>query len=144
MIVLRALTLVCLVLAVARVRPAYVAFALLSLLSFPARAGFHLVRPVCELLVGPSLAFHSFTNVPHIVLFGLFFLLTRRQLDGTHASAWAAAATVGMGALVELAEGVSATGHCRLRDLLPDAAGALLAWAVWHAALAVWRRERCS
>jgi hypothetical protein len=31
-----------------------------------------------------------------------------------------------MGALVEVAEGLSGRGHCRFRDLIPDSAGALL------------------
>jgi hypothetical protein len=33
--------------------------------------------------------------------------------------------TLAMGALVELAEGITGRGHCRLRDLIPDSAGAL-------------------
>ncbi len=40
--------------------------------------------------------------------------------------AWAALATIAMGALVEVGQGVSGKGHCRLRDLIPDAAGVLL------------------
>lgn len=31
-----------------------------------------------------------------------------------------------MGALVEISQGVTGKGHCRLRDLIPDAVGALL------------------
>jgi hypothetical protein len=32
-----------------------------------------------------------------------------------------------MGALLEIAQGLTGQGHCRLRDLVPDATGALLA-----------------
>jgi VanZ family protein len=39
---------------------------------------------------------------------------------------WAALITMTMGALVEIAEGVTGKGHCRSRDLIPDAAGALI------------------
>jgi hypothetical protein len=39
---------------------------------------------------------------------------------------WAFLAVIVMGALVEIAEGVSGSGHCRSRDLIPDAAGGLL------------------
>jgi hypothetical protein len=31
-----------------------------------------------------------------------------------------------MGALVEAAEGIAGTGNCRLRDLVPDSAGAVV------------------
>jgi hypothetical protein len=43
-----------------------------------------------------------------------------------------------MGVLVELAEGATGRGHCRLRDLIPDFAGAMLG----AAALITWRRIR--
>jgi hypothetical protein len=38
----------------------------------------------------------------------------------------AAVMTLAMGALVEVAEGVTGSGNCRLPDLLPDALGAAL------------------
>lgn len=34
--------------------------------------------------------------------------------------------TLAMGALVEAAEGMTGEGNCRLRDLVPDLAGALI------------------
>ena len=138
----RALTLVCLLLALARVRAGYLGFVALALLSFGARVGFHLDPHRCELLVGPALALHSFRNYPHIVLCALFFLLTRWQLRGPQASGWAALATLAMGALVEIAEGVSGSGHCRLRDLLPDGAGALLGWVACAAGCTLIRAAR--
>jgi hypothetical protein len=120
-------------------RWAYGLFLVLALAWLPARAGFHLVAPVCEGIPSFALAMFSFTNLAHIVLFAVFFLMTVIQLPGPPQGAarlgWAAVVTVAMGAAVELLEGVAQTGHCRLRDLLPDAAGAALgaaAWLVWR------------
>jgi len=129
--VLRIVSAIFLVLALARKRWAYLIFCVLALLSFAARAGFELDPHRCELLVGPELALYSFRNFPHIVLFALFFLLSRLQFTGSRATAIALIATLAMGALVELAEGVSGRGHCRLRDLLPDATGAALGWLAY-------------
>ena len=68
------------------------------------------------------------TKVPHIVLFGFFFLLTALQFDriGRRMLGWSFAATVALGLLVEIEEGATRTGNCRLTDVLPDAAGALI------------------
>lgn len=121
-------------------RAAFVSFVVLGLCSFPLRAGWP-ARPLapraCELLVDRALALYSFRNTPHIVLFALCFLLARAQFPapgagragGWGANAGAFAVTLAVGALVELAEGATGAGHCRLRDLLPDSAGALLGWA---------------
>ena len=78
------------------------------------------------------LAAFSLTNYSHIMLFSVFFLMTVRQFQarGAAALAWAALATIAVGAFVELAEGATRTGHCRLRDLVPDAAAAVLGTAV--------------
>lgn len=137
-------------------RSAFASFVLLSLASFAFRAGWP-AKPLnpaaCEGLVGPALAMHSFRNTPHIVLFALCFLLARMQFSrvrvGGHAGRWtnagALAITLIVGALVELAEGASGAGHCRLRDMLPDGAGALLGWAAiaaFAAARQRWWRSR--
>ena len=108
-------------------RWAYIAFVVLALFYFPAKAGFRLDPHPCELSFGLRLAVHSLTNYPHIALFAVFFVLSRAQLSASkwRALAGAAALTVAMGALVELAEGATGQGHCRLRDLIPDTAGAL-------------------
>ncbi|HEY7566566.1 MAG TPA: hypothetical protein VH762_03295 [Gemmatimonadaceae bacterium] len=108
---------------------AYVAFALLGLLYFPAKQGFDLAPTACETLPSARLSFYSLQNYPHIVMFSFFFVLSYIQFRewGPRARfAWAALATLTMGALVELAEGISGLGHCRVRDLIPDAAGVLL------------------
>jgi hypothetical protein len=52
--------------------------------------------------------------------------------------AWAGVACIIMGLLVELAEGFSGKGHCRMRDLVPDSAGILLGAAI----VLLWKRLR--
>ena len=99
----------------------------LSLLYFPMKSGFLLHAPVCEWTFGPALALHSLTNFPHIILFAIFYLLTYAQLPRvSKAGLWSFAACMVMGLLVELAQGSSGHGHCRMRDLIPDAAGAAI------------------
>jgi hypothetical protein len=109
------------------IRWAYVAFLVLGLLYFPSKAGFSLDPHPCELTFGIPLAVHSLTNYAHIVLFALCFILTSAQfrMSNWSAVAWATAITLAIGALVEIAEGVTGQGHCRLRDLIPDAVGAI-------------------
>jgi hypothetical protein len=109
------------------VRWAYVAFLVLGLLYFPAKVGFRFDPHPCELTFGISLALYSLTNYAHIVLFALCFVLTSAQFrtPSRSAFAWAAAITLAVGALVEIAEGATGQGHCRSRDLIPDAVGAL-------------------
>ena len=128
-------------------RWAYVAFVLLGLLYFPAQVGFRLDPHPCELAFNCSLAVFSLTNYAHIVLFALFFVMTRAQLRvrGWSRFAWAALATIVMGVLVEVAEGVTRKGHCRVRDLVPDGAGALLGQGLvflWHGVRTLWKSVR--
>jgi hypothetical protein len=110
------------------VRWAFVAFVALGLLYFPAKAGFRLDPHPCQLTFDSSLAAHSLTNYGHIVLFSLFFVMTSAQFRTTNrtAFAWSALATIVMGALVEVAQGVTGEGNCRLRDLIPDTLGILV------------------
>ena len=109
-------------------RWAYIAFIVSGLLYFPMSVDFRFNPQPCELVPSLSLAVFSLTNFPHIVLFALFFIITSAQFQksGWSAFAWAALITIVMGALVEIAEGVTGKGHCRLRDLIPDTAGALI------------------
>jgi len=111
------------------VRWAYVTFVFLGLLYFPASVGFRLNPQPCELIPNIPLAIYSLTNYAHIVLFVLFFLMTSAQFRMSQWSgyAWAALACIAMGILVEVAQGISGKGHCRLRDLIPDTAGVVLA-----------------
>jgi hypothetical protein len=121
-------------------RWAYASFVVLGLLFFPARVGFRLEPRACELALDLPLAFLSLRNHEHIVLFAAFFVMTRAQFRsaGVFPWLWAALATMAMGVAVEIAEGVTGKGHCRLRDLVPDGAGALLGTAI----VLLWRRIR--
>jgi hypothetical protein len=125
------------ILSMRRSRWAYITFVVLGLFYFPASVGFRLNPQPCNLALDMPLAIHSLTNYAHIVLFVWFFLLTSAQfrMSDWQGFAWAALAAITMGAMVELAEGISGKGHCRLRDLIPDGAGILLGSIIvwlWH------------
>jgi VanZ family protein len=115
-------------------------FVALGLLFFPARVGFRFSPQACELALDAPLALHSLTNYAHIALFGLFFVLTSAQFRVTKRTtfAWASLITLTMGVLVEIAEAVTGKGHCRLRDLIPDAAGVVLGSVI----VSLWRQLR--
>jgi hypothetical protein len=85
---------------------------LIAVIRIPARTGFHIYSPTCDLRLTMENAALSMTKIPHIVLFGFFFLLTLIQFDkwDGRAFAWSFIATLGMGALVELEEGATRTG----------------------------------
>ena len=108
-------------------RWSYVAFIILGLLYFPMKVDFRLEPHPCELTLDIPLAIYSLTNYPHIVLFALFFVMSSAQfrVSDWRSFIWPFLATIVMGILVEGAEGVTGQGHCRLRDLIPDAVGAL-------------------
>lgn len=116
------------VLSLRGVRWAYATFVLLSLLYFPAKTGFRLNPTACQLALDIPLALFSLTNYAHIILFALFFLMTSAQFRtfNPRVFAWAALATLAMGASVEAEQGITGHGHCRLRDLVPDGAGVML------------------
>jgi len=128
------------ILALRGVRWAYLAFVMLGLFYFPARVGFRLDPQPCELTFNIPLAIHSLTNYAHIILFALFFVMTSAQLRMSNwlAFTWVAAATIAMGMLVELEEGITGKGHCRLRDLLPNTVGMLAGSLI----ILLWKRIR--
>lgn len=112
-------------------RLAYATLVLQAPLYFLARGGFGISLPDCEWTFGLALARHSLTNYPHIVLFTVFFLLTYAQLpDARRPFMWSAAATLAMGLVVELSQGVSGHGNCRMRDTIPNSVGALAGIAI--------------
>ena len=119
---------------------AYLTYVLLGLLYFPASVGFRIHPHPCELMPSMALAVYSLGNWPHIVLFVLFFLMTSAQFNMSRWSgfAWAGVACIIMGLLVELAEGISGKGHCRMRDLVPDSAGIVIGAAI----VLLWQRLR--
>jgi hypothetical protein len=123
-------------------RWAYAAYMLLGVLRIPARTGFHLRVPLCDMRLTSQNVAASLTKVPHIVLFGFFFVLTLAQFDRIDRKtvAWSFLATVGLGVLIELEEGATRTGYCRMTDVAPDACGALIALAPVMAALMIQRR----
>ena len=123
-------------------RWAYAAYLLNGVLRIPSRTGVHLQVPACDLQLTSQNFAASLTKVPHIALFGVFFLLTVAQFDRVdrRAVAWSFVATVGMGALIELEEGATRTGYCRMTDVAPDAWGALIVMAPVMAAVMIHRR----
>ena len=118
---------------------AYVTFVALGVLFFPARVGFHLHPSPCDLAIDVPLALFSLTNYKHVALFAIFFLMTSVHAR-RHPFLIAFAAVLAFGIYVEIAEGLTGEGHCRLRDLIPDLAGGVLgtiilaAWRHWRAA----------
>jgi len=119
---------------------AYLAFVVLGLLYFPAQTHFRVHAPKCEqLLPTIQVLVLSLHDYAHIALFAGFYWMSWVQFRRSGArSVWALLATLLVGALVEIAEGMTGRGHCRVRDLVPDAAGALGAALL----LAVWSRLR--
>lgn len=105
---------------------------LFAVTRIPARTGFRLIAPNCDMRLTMENAGLSMTKVSHIVLFALFFLLTVIQFDriDRRAFSWSFLATIVVGLLVEFEEGATRTGNCRLTDVLPDAVGALIVIAV--------------
>ena len=110
-------------------RWAYFTFVALGVLFFPARVGFHFHPQPCECALNVPLALFSLTNYGHLVRFTIFFLMTSVQMRGARLRTQillATGAVMAMGIYVELAEGFTGEGHCRLRDLVPDLAGAIV------------------
>jgi cytochrome b561 len=106
----------------------YVTYVVIALARIPARTGFRLVAPACDMRLTMENAELSLTKIPHIVLFGFFFLLTVAQFDQVdrRALSWSLLATAIVGLLVEIEEGATRTGNCRFTDVLPDLLGGLV------------------
>jgi hypothetical protein len=62
-----------------------------------------------------------------MVLFGLFALVTAAQFNRLDRRTiyWSLAAVAALGLIVELEEGTTRTGNCRITDVMPDIVGAL-------------------
>ena len=100
---------------------------------------FHIQALKCEQLISKSMVLLSLHNYAYIALFaGVYWILWVRFKRTDARVVWAFLATVIAGALVEIAQGMTARGSCRVRDLAPDAAGALGAALL----LAFWSRLR--
>jgi hypothetical protein len=130
-------------------RRAYAAFVTVGALWIPGRTGFRLHAPVCDVALTLAGSASAVTKWSHVLLFALFFLLTAAQaVERTGAAAWAVLGTLAFGVLIEIEQGATGTGTCRLRDLVPDAAGALVgvgvlsAWRAWPGRLGRRRAAR--
>jgi len=109
----------------------YTLLVIVGVLRIPAQAHFRLYVPLCDFRMAWDNSRLSLMKVPHFVLFGVFFLFTAWQFDrlDRRSLSWSLVATLALGILVELEEGATRTGNCRLADLLPDLGGALIAMA---------------
>src|SRR5437773_1611248 len=125
-------------------RWAYLTFVLLGLLYFPAQSHYRVHAPKCEqLLPALHLIVPLLHNYAYIALFAGFYWISWVQFGRSDArGVWALVATLLVAALVEIAEGMTGGGrgqvHCRVRELVPDAAGAVGAALL----LAIWSRLR--
>lgn len=119
-------------------RWAYLAFVVLGLLYFPAQTHFRVHAPKCQQVIPTmNVVVLSLQSYALIALFAGFCWMSWVQLRHSKARfVWAVLATVLVGALVEIAEGMTGRGLCRVRDLVPAAAGAVVAALV----LALWSR----
>ncbi len=119
-------------------RWAYAIFVILAFVWIPARTGFQLHRPPCQMQFTLDLALDSVVKYKHISLWGAFFLMTWVQFRRSrYALLIAAIATIAVGILIEIEEGATGTGYCRATDLLPDGVGALIGAVI----ATLWRRR---
>jgi hypothetical protein len=122
----------------------YAAWILLAVTRIPARTGFRLAAPTCDWALTFNNLALSLTKVPHIVLFGGFFLLTLVQFDRVDRTSLGLSlmATAAISIIVEIQQGATRTGNCRITDVAPNILGGLIAAAFAMAAVTVWRRLR--
>lgn len=109
-------------------RWAFGAFIALTVAYFPIRSNFYFLYRPCEVTLDWPLAVYSLQNYSQIILYCAFFLLAAAQLPmsrSRHVGA-AVAMTLAMGLIVEVSEAMWSRGNCRVRDLIPDGAGALI------------------
>jgi hypothetical protein len=116
------------ILALWRVRWAYVAFVVLGLFYLPASVGFHLDPKRCDLAFNVPVLRQSLSNYSHIVLFSFYLFVTARQFRSVswQSLGWCIGLTMAMGAAIEIAEGLSGQHHCKVSDLVPDFIGTML------------------
>lgn len=114
----------------------------LSLLYFPMKAGWRVRTVECEWTFDFRLAVYSLRNFLHMIMFAVFFMLTVAQFfRSRRAMVFSFAVCFVMGLLVEIAEGMTGIHHCRMRDLIPDMAGALLGAVIVVLGRAMWSRR---
>jgi hypothetical protein len=140
MLAVRIVSIVSGLLAFRGIRWAYITYIVIGLLYFPLQVGFQFHPHACQMGISLQLAWLSLGNWGHLVLFAIFYVMTIAQFRTRtwRTLVWAAVIVIAMGAAVEIAEGATGDRNCRLRDLVPDAAGALLGMAL----VAAWARLR--
>lgn len=108
----------------------------------PARTGFRLIAPACDWRLTLDNLMLSLTKIPHVLLFAVFFLLTLVQFDRISRTSLGLSllATAAISILVEIQQGATRTGNCRLTDVAPNLLGGCLAAALVLATVAAWRR----
>jgi VanZ family protein len=111
-----------------RLRFAYATFVVLGVLWMPARAWFRWSPTSCETAMSIPLAAHSMTNYKHIVLFAMFAIMTLAQFEQDDRWRFLKLAVIalGMTVLVEGEQALLGMGHCRARDVVPNAAGTVV------------------
>jgi len=116
----------------------YLIFLVYAVLAIPSRTGFQLAWPACEMVPTVEGAIQALAKVPHILLFGVFFVTTAGQFpkNWRYRFPIAMLVTVLFGLVIEIEEGATVTGNCRMRDLLPDTLGGLLGIGV----IMIWER----
>ena len=124
----------------------YAAYMFFAVTRIPARTRFHLVAPACDTRLTLDNAARSMTKVPHMILFALFALITAAQFNRLDRRSlyWSVAAAAALGLIVELEEGATRTGNCRITDVLPDIVGALAVLAPLVAVIAFIRAARAN
>ena len=113
-------------------RWAYGTYMIFGIMAIPARTHFHF-RPLgCDARLTAANVNAALSKRPHILLFAFFFLLTAAQFDqiSRRSLAWSLLATVALGFLIEVEEGLTRTGNCRYTDVLPDLFGGLIVMAL--------------
>ena len=110
----------------------YSGYMVVAIARIPARTGFRLDTPSCDMQLSLGNVARSMTKLPHMILFGMFFLLTAIQFDRVdrRTLVWSLLATLVLGLIVEIEEGATRTGNCRMTDVLPDLFGAVVVMAL--------------
>jgi hypothetical protein len=118
--------------------------AIATLAVTPLAAGLALrPAPVCDPGGDARLLVAALGNVRHLVAFAALTVLAAAAFGGRRA-----AAAIGLMLLltagVEVEQAIFADGHCRLRDLLPDAAAIAVGLALAALLSGLWRHLRAA
>ena len=120
----------------------YAVWILLAVTRIPARTGFRLAAPACDFGLSIDNLALSLAKLPHMGLFAAFFLLTLIQFNRVDGRSLGLSlmATGAISIIVEIQQGATRTGNCRMADVAPNLVGGLIAAACALAAVTIWRR----